>query len=142
MSSAKAGKPAKLRTLKAGRPSRRTNVTAELLERMSDKPKMVRVTFEIPADAHTRLKMLAVLKRSTMADVLRGLILKLPDAGGTDSEPEFQGRMKIKPDAARMTIDLPEESRVKLKLFAARRRTTMTDVLRWLISNKAGEDEI
>ena len=41
---------------------------------------------------------------------------------------------------ARMTLDMPKELRTKLKLFVARHnKTTMADVLRWLISGGPGD---
>lgn len=137
MSAAKAGRP----SIKAGRPSGETNVTRELLGKMADKPEMRRVTFEIPRETHTRIKMLAILKRTTISGVLRGLLSGLPadgdDAGGV--VPELRGRLGDRRDLARMTIDMPVESHIRLKLFAARWRTSMVDVLRWLISGGAGD---
>lgn len=64
---------------KVGRPSGLTNLTPKLRDRLRDKPEMVRMTLDMPVEAHVRLKRYAARKRRSMVDVLRDMVLALPE---------------------------------------------------------------
>ena len=61
----------------AGRPSGNTNVTKELLDKVRDKPKTVRMSLEIEEELHTKLKTYAARRRKTVIGVVREFIAGL-----------------------------------------------------------------
>jgi hypothetical protein len=56
------------------RPSGVTNVTPKLLDKLKDKPNLIRMTIEISDDQRTKLKLFALKQKKTMITVLRELI--------------------------------------------------------------------
>jgi hypothetical protein len=60
------------------RPSGETNVTPEMLDKLKDKPKLVRMVIDITDDQHAKLKLYAVKNKKTMINVLRKFIDDLP----------------------------------------------------------------
>ena len=54
---------------KVGRPSGLTNLTPKLRDRLRDKPEMVRMTLDMPVEAHVR---------RLMVDVLRDMVSPFP----------------------------------------------------------------
>jgi hypothetical protein len=63
----------------AGRPSGNTNVTKELLDKVSDKPETVRMSLDIEVGLHTKLKTYAARRRKTVIGVVREFIAGLED---------------------------------------------------------------
>jgi hypothetical protein len=62
-----------------GRPSRASNVTPGLVEKLRDKPELTHLTFNIPVELHTKLKVYASKRRKTIVGTLKELIAGLPD---------------------------------------------------------------
>jgi hypothetical protein len=60
--------------MKVGRPSGETNITPDLIDKIKDKPKPLRVTFEMSEEQHLKLKLFAVKNKKTMIAVLRDFI--------------------------------------------------------------------
>ena len=72
-----------------GNPDGWTSINVKKEKGVEVKPVMIRVTFVIPEESHTKLKVMAAVKGITMAEVLRRLISRLPeDVDGA----KFQGR--------------------------------------------------
>jgi hypothetical protein len=65
--------------LKVGRPSGATNITQDLIEKVKNKPKTIRMTLNMPENLHTKVKVFASRNRKTIIGVISELIESLPD---------------------------------------------------------------
>lgn len=65
-------------TLRAGRPSARTNKAATLAS-LSDDASMKRVNFELSADLHSKLKIYAAKQSMSIKELLTNYVANLPE---------------------------------------------------------------
>jgi hypothetical protein len=65
--------------MKIGRPSGLSNIDQKLIKKLEDTPEMIHLTFNIPLELHTKLKIFAARQRKSMAKVLEEWLANLPD---------------------------------------------------------------
>jgi hypothetical protein len=71
-------KPNKIK-IPAGRPSGETNVTPKLLNQLNDKPRIVRMTLNVPEDLHAKLKSYTAKNKKTIIRWFLEQIENMPD---------------------------------------------------------------